>query len=528
VASKNDRQGEPEPEGDDLDDESWDLTYHHSPFVRELRRLKELDNYQRRGYEFEEFVASLFRRRHFKVIRNPGTAKPRQTDLLAKRGDESYLIETKWRSSKVDIDDIDSLFARLEATPASVVGLMVSFSGFTGSVIERVEQRSDRPVLLMTGEELERLVEWDEDLVHFLALKKTSLLTNRTAFFAASRRGRVSHQPSRLATAPAEFAFPDGSRAKWITGKGGFGEFTFVEDLPDIDWSPGEGRGVILDMPVPVYDERGILTLLYLLSSMGWATKAARWSIQQSATNWHGMGMSAFAEALQGWRQRHKGIPTHHSEEFCYFDNCDGGFYCLTANISAHKDRSATYTLLSFQLTGIPLDTEPFKELSRAFDAGYSCYFRPMKRRSVKKQKYLPEPYRVQLEPIAFIVEQDDVFGDKRDWTRGIVARNPFYRPNSSLAERKPGWLPPHVFDSDLLICDLRSWHLLSEPKPRYELWGCESARTADAVIVHLIAEWPDQDNGPTEEVAPRRFTWRSDQTEMVQVDVSESRHNDD
>ena len=167
--------------------------------------------------------------------------------------------------------------------------------------------------------------------------------------------------------------------------------------------------------------------------------------------------------------------------------------------------------MLSFQLTGIPLDTESFKELSRIFDVGYQYYFRPMKRRSVKRNRNLPEQYRMPLEPVAFIVEQDDVFGDERDWARGLVAKNPFYRPNSTLAERKPDWLPPHIFDSELLICDLRSWHLLTEPKPRYELWGCESARTADAVIVHPIAEWPDQEQGPTEEITPRRLAGRSD-----------------
>lgn len=516
MASGDDRHDE--SDADDLDDESWDLTYHHSPFVREFRRLKELDNSQRRGYEFQDFVGSLFKLRHFMVASSPGTARPRQTDLLATRGGDAYLIETKWRGSKANIDDVDSLFSRLAAAPSSVVGVMVSYSGFTASAIERVEQRSDRPVLLITGNELEQLAEWDEDLAHLLARKKASLLTHRKALFVTTRRRRGAGGSGGLAATLAEFAFLDGNRAKWVVGKGGFGEFAFVQELPDIDWDPGEGRGVTLDMPVPIYDERGILTLLQHLSSMGWATGSARWSIQQSATNWHGMGASVFAEALQGWRERYKGISTHHSEEFCYFDKCDGGFYCLTSKVSAHDSRAASYTMLSFQLTGIPLDTESFKELSRIFDVGYQYYFRPMKRRSVKRNRNLPEQYRMPLEPVAFIVEQDDVFGDERDWARGLVAKNPFYRPNSTLAERKPDWLPPHIFDSELLICDLRSWHLLTEPKPRYELWGCESARTADAVIVHPIAEWPDQEQGPTEEITPRRLAGRSDQVEVIHV----------
>jgi hypothetical protein len=174
--------------------------------------------------------------------------------------------------------------------------------------------------------------------------------------------------------------------------------------------------------------------------------------------------------------------------------------------------------MLSFQLTGIPLDTESLKELSRTFDVGYPCYFRPMTRRSVKRKWSLPNKYQVTLEPIAFIVEQDRLFGDEREWARGIVAKNPFYRPHATGAERKPRWLPPHVFDSELLICGLRSWHPLIELKPQYVLCGCESAMTADAMVVRPIADWPDPEQSPTEEIAPRQLADESDQVEVALV----------
>ena len=32
----------------------------------------------------------------------------------------------------------------------------------------------------------------------------------------------------------------------WVSGQGDFGEFTFIQELPDIDWDSGE-RGVTLD-----------------------------------------------------------------------------------------------------------------------------------------------------------------------------------------------------------------------------------------------------------------------------------------
>lgn len=490
---------------DESDDEAWD-SYHHDPVVRELRRLKQMPRSQRRGYDFENFVGTLFRQRHFSVVPGPGTAKPRQTDLLARRGGETYLIETKWRKTKANINDVDSLFTRLDAAPRDVTGLLVSFTGFTDEVITRVEQRSDRPVLLISGEELQALVERDRDLVQLLARKKTALLTHRQAQVGVAGTSRNKRPKDSLPVASADFVLPDGTRSKYLAGRGGFGQFTFAQEIPDIDWDPGEGRGVILDLALPVHDERGILSLVDHLAGKGWATESAAWSIQQTETNWHGMGPNAFAGALRGWRDRYKGIPTHHSEEFCYFDTCDGGFYCLTANLSAARDRTASYTMLSFQLAGIPLDTDALKELSRAFDLTCPAYFRPMDRQSVVRKWNLRKPHNVVLEPVAFIAEHDNIFGDKRDWARGIVAKNPFCKPHSRLAERQPEWLPYHVFDSETLVCSLRSWHLLSEPKPRYELWGCESVRTGYGTIVRPIAEWPNDRALPeTDDLAPPR-----------------------
>lgn len=488
---------------DAADEDEWDTTYHHDPYVREFRRLKNSKGSQRRGYDFQDFVGSLFKRQHFSVVPSAGIAKPRQTDLLVTRGEETYLVETKWRTSKANINDVDSLFTRLDSAPSAVIGLLVSYAGFTEEAIKKVELRSNRPVILINGGELEQLVEWDRDIARLLVRKKAFLLTHRRVFFGGTGDGRTLSRKGQLAVSPAEFVSLDGTRCKWIHGAGSFGEFTFVQELPDVDWVPAQGRSVSLDVDVPVHDERGVVALLHHLSGMGWATEAARWSIQQAATNWHGMGASAFAEALQGWRKRYKGIPTHHSEEFCYFDVCDGGFYTLTANIAAHYHRVASYTMLSFQLTGIPLDTGSLKELLRAFDVREPCYFRPMEKKSVTRKWHLREPDRVALEPITFIAQKEDVFNTDEEWIRGIVAKNPFYLPGSSLVERVPDWLPSHVFDSELLICDLHSWHPLSELRPQYELWGCESARTSDAVIVRPIAEWPERGHIPTDDRAP-------------------------
>src|SRR6266567_4475695 len=88
-------------------------------------------NAQARGISFEALVARLFEQARFKIFVNPKTARPRQSDLLARSGQEVYLVETKWTKAKANVDDVDSLFRRLDDTPASVVGVLISVSGFT-------------------------------------------------------------------------------------------------------------------------------------------------------------------------------------------------------------------------------------------------------------------------------------------------------------------------------------------------------------------------------------------------------------
>jgi hypothetical protein len=113
-----------------------------SPLLRELEDLKGLTNAHKRGYDFQIFVGRCFQSRNFHVETRARVSEPRQVDVFASRGDEAYLIEAKWRKDLANIDDIDSLFTRLEAVPPSVTGLMVSYEGFTAEVVSRVEQKS--------------------------------------------------------------------------------------------------------------------------------------------------------------------------------------------------------------------------------------------------------------------------------------------------------------------------------------------------------------------------------------------------
>jgi hypothetical protein len=159
----------------------------------ELRRLQRLDKPQRAGYEFEDLVAGLFRREHFSVERHARAAAPRQADLCVKRSNNVYLVETKYRRKPATINDIDSLFTRLDATPSDVVGILCSQAGFSKSVVSRVAERSSRPVLLIIGNELNAVGDGIENFPGMLRRKRASLLTHREV-----ELDRVHHVPTKL------------------------------------------------------------------------------------------------------------------------------------------------------------------------------------------------------------------------------------------------------------------------------------------------------------------------------------------
>ncbi len=284
--------------------------------------------------------------------------------------------------------------------------------------------------------------------------------------------------------------FPDGHRSTYLSCVGGFGQFAFARDIPDIDWVAGSGLGVELDIEIPIRDQGELRALVQQLFDMGWATANASWCIQQANTNWHGQGVREFVEVLQDWKGRYVGLETHDSEEFCYFDSCDGGFYTLTASVAATKNRWVRHARLSFQLAGIPLDTVALRQLCDVFDIETTPYFRPRQSESLERQSYSGSTRPRAVSPIAFVVEHDSFAAKDEEWVVGVVVRNPRFRADASA--RGPGLLPEAVSGCEHLVCALRSWHSLNAPRKTYRLWKCESTWTSDASVVRPIVDWDD------------------------------------
>ncbi|WP_239158243.1 restriction endonuclease [Streptomyces sp. SID13726] len=454
---------------------------------------------QRRGYKLEELLEQAFRRAHFRVTRNAGIARPRQTDLVARYGDTRYLIEAKWEKSPADIDVLDSVRIRMDRTASStVIGVIVSVNGFTETVVDDVRQRRDRgpgAILLLGEEELTQVLKTPTLLAYLLRLKQEEIITHGRVHLAAGPTPPRRSRPSTdLPSTELQLFGSDLKLLSRITAGGGQAGFVFAQELPDVDWDAGHGSGVALDLPVKVHGEQGIADLLYELNSTGWSGSEPRWSIQQIRTTWHGVGAREFVDTLSSWKERFAGLKhVHHTEQATYFDTCPGGgFYTITLFISSDASRTTHHCNVSFLLPGIPVDLHPIRHLAEEFDTAAVSYFRPLTRRAVTRRRL---ETNAPLEIVGYIVSRNNPFpplpGEQTrvptDWVTGIVVKNPYQSGSSTAA---PEDWPRETDDSEFLVCDLRSHHQLNEPKGPYFLHSWEYAYTSDAAVFRPVADW--------------------------------------
>lgn len=453
----------------------------------ELARLRDLTDKQQRGYEFQRFVGDLFRIEHFRVEPNAGTARPRQVDLLAKRGPNTFLVEAKWRKRKADIDAVDSLFTRLQSAPASVVGVLISDAGFTKSAVDRVLEKSSTPVVFLSGRELDAVVSNATNLSRLLLRKVDHLLHHRKVLLDVVEPSSGSRKKGRrtndLPLPTSRRSIGVGSvQSPWLTFEAGFGRLVFVSTLPDNDWHSGGGYSVRLDIPLDLHSAADVERSLGALHRRGWLTEQGHWSIQQAKTNWHGLGADSFVQAISTWRKRYSTLSKddlHHTEEFCYFDECDDGYFTLTGQLSADARRVAWQMNLSFELAGIPLDAGAFLDLSDELNGVEPVRFRPLDRRALERCRLHDQaPLDVQ----GFVTERLE---DETEWVVGLVVRHDLNQPQDQWPEMMRG--------STTAICDLSSWHPVGKRRRTYRLRYIETAWTSDAQIIRLVADWDDQ-----------------------------------
>ncbi len=436
-----------------------------------------------RGHAFERLALRMLEAHGYEVDRRPHTAAPRETDLFAARDDE-YLVEARYRAKPAGSDAIDGLRARLERTASDVVGLYFSKSGFTAPALAEAADRRTRLILLVDGDELRRLSHGEVQLSALLRRKKRALIRDgRVLVGNHSSSSDRRLESERVPEPHSRFASSTAGAVEWITARGGFGVPIFVDELPDVEWTTAQGRGVGFDLSLPIESEAELLSLFENLRRFGWISGAGRFAIHQLKASWHGFGLIPFSAALRARDLRYIGIPRpHHSEEAIYFDMCPGGMYTLKLDLAANQPGLRVWRAdLSSQIAGVPIDTAPYRNLVATYDLDDEAYFRSLADEFSRVRGFGVDA-NARLRVLDLIVSTAEP-----GVVRGLVVKNPFYgRRRRSVGEDRYADLR----ETDTLVCRLSSWHDISQPPDWYFLKRIEKVATADAIVYRVSADW--------------------------------------
>ena len=160
----------------------------HTGKTRELfERLLESEDSARRGPAFEKVLGEQLTADGFIVHFNPKTARPRQTDLLAIRESEHFLIEAKWRKRSIDIGDVDSLRMRLNRIPSDIVGCIFNMSGYSSRAITQVENDRAREMLLFNAAEINSIFAGRLEVHELIRRKRETLRVDGRVWFHDSK-----------------------------------------------------------------------------------------------------------------------------------------------------------------------------------------------------------------------------------------------------------------------------------------------------------------------------------------------------
>lgn len=430
-----------------------------------------------RGRGFETIVAEIFDRAGFDVVTNPGAARPRQTDVYASRGSETYLIEAKWRTSPVGSNDVDDVRIRLQRQPGGVVGVLVTMGGVVDEALREIEHHRDTPILVIDDREIEDVLGGTADLRQLL----------RSKYMQLTVHGRASGSPPRPFVAssrdhrePLLIVRADGAHQPWVAGAGDFHDSVWALEVADIDWTTASGTGVSLDLPIEVDTLDEVRAVCKELVALNWLTHVAAWAIQQSSVTWNGIGRESMLAALSQRDSRYAGFARlHHREVLIVTDACPGGWYTLVADLDARSER-AYHVDISLQLIGIPVDPSEIQRLCNRIGVDDAGFFRPRIEKSVESFR-VSEP--IEVTPTAWIIEHEPADSRNPLWARGITFDNPI--------GTRDGELSVLLEDNGVVLAHLRSWHPADELPSSYFLERIEWARSSDATVVRAIANWP-------------------------------------
>ncbi|WP_078559273.1 restriction endonuclease [Streptomyces sp. PRh5] len=417
----------------------------------EYRRLENINSPHRRGTAFESFLLRIFRAAGFLAELDTKIAEPRQTDIVASYGEQTYLVEAKWEKSPVSVEVVDAVEARLRRTAPGVVGVIVSMSGFSRTVsAEVISKRRDRAILLLDRNDIEALIDAPDNLSWVLRSKHNSLI----------REGKVNFRdPVELRETRFSWGRPVDDRSRLVDIDGNF--------LPWITTSHGRSSAAVFGKmgaaPIEDAKERGaaiiklfpavgtidsVRRLLSDLHDSGKCDAGFRWTLAADSMSWSGVGKAHLFKILDLDVQG--GGPTFAGAELVCYGQYRGadGFWGLSVDL---YERESSNCDLSFCLAELPIDLTPYRHFVEVFGEWWEGRVSWDFGQDLKWGRVKPS---VSVEVVGYVVRESP-FGGSEPWVTGIIAKNPF-------RDHMPFGLEDSLYTRDLK----RNDHIISDVTP--------------------------------------------------------------
>jgi hypothetical protein len=459
--------------------------------------LGETDRHQR-GYQFQKWLRDVLLRAGFEVHANPRMAKPRQTDISARRANRDYLIEAKWRQAAVDVADIDALRSRLNRTPSDVVGCFFSLSDYGKNAIAAVEGDRTREILLFNAAEIQNLARSPSTLAQLIEDKRTSLRVHARVKFAGADAIHVLPAEIRLPSSVLQF-WCNGSAIAYVASATDNMDIIFTQEHLDPIGSSGDPEFALrLDLDVRHLSElRQVLGMLHNHLDL---SAAGTFAIHQTKATWHGAGAEHFLAAAAGWQSRYRATAFesfHHSEDLHYVDEFSYGRLVLTARQRVGESVFLHSAEAEIRLPGIPVDREPLLELCRK-TGNRDAFLTICTAKLFEELRFRSD--RTTIEPLGLILSTKSA---KERAVCGVVARNPFFGKPSALtrAGLTHGSQIEYLSSVEILCCTLKDWHDEADEIDEYYLTGIQSKWLGQALVMRPSCTWraiTDRPNKPS------------------------------
>lgn len=119
-------------------------------FQSEFENISKL-NPQKRGRELQKILAELIEAQGWKQEESVRGSN-QETDIIIHKDREYYFIECKWKKNPMETKDLRDFSGKIEER-IGINGIIVSMSGFTKGVVEKVRELTNRKLVLLFGRE---------------------------------------------------------------------------------------------------------------------------------------------------------------------------------------------------------------------------------------------------------------------------------------------------------------------------------------------------------------------------------------